>query len=114
MSTTTDQLDVIAQMYAAGHLPPRARRRLRLPAALWRHAGKVAEFLRTFGREAPDSVVTQLWCQANAYEALWRYDHDKPNEECTWLVVKRPTDAAFRAVVDVEEGEGKPRLRKRA
>ena len=218
MGTTTDQLDVISQMYAAGHLPPRARvADFGCQQLYGGTPGKVAEFLRAFGREAPDSVVTQLasegafighifaeagfryvsfdiveapfceyfdlnvdsvpavrrntfdlvlnfgttehvmnqynafkalhdsatpggliysyfiraghmehglvhysdrfvdlWCQANAYEALWRYDHDKPNEECTWLVVKRPTDAAFQAVVDVQEGEDLPRLRKRA
>jgi hypothetical protein len=51
----------------------------------------------------------RLWMHANAYEEIWR--SDAPNGACTWIVVRKTTDLAFKAIVDVQEGEGLPVLR---
>jgi hypothetical protein len=44
-----------------------------------------------------------LWMQANRYEQIWRSDQ---RHECTWVIVRRTSPDPFRAIMDVQEGEG--------
>lgn len=52
-----------------------------------------------------------LWLRANEYEPIWRQDFNNTGAECTWIVVRRTSPAQFKAIVDVQLGEGLPVLR---
>jgi hypothetical protein len=53
-----------------------------------------------------------LWCGFNNYEQIWRADHNVAGSECTWIAVRKTSDAAFKDIIDVQEGDGLPKLRR--
>jgi len=54
-----------------------------------------------------------LWAKANQYEQVWRYDHNVPDNESSWVVVRKTGNGEFRTPIDVQEGEDLPQLRAR-
>jgi hypothetical protein len=65
------------------------------------------------------SRFVDLLARANRYEIVWIRRHDAPDEhgydrdQCTWVVLEKTVDAPFEDIVDVQEGDGLPRLRAR-
>lgn len=54
-----------------------------------------------------------LWMKANRYEEVWRYDHNVPANECSWIIVRKVGDNEFQTPIDVQEGDDLPQLRQR-
>jgi SAM-dependent methyltransferase len=53
---------------------------------------------------------TDLLCEANGYEQIWRSDQSDPGTQCTWIVLRKTGGEPFAPPIDVQLGEGFPQM----